>query len=340
MANMKIYAIEIKNAWLLSTKPDADSYSTEPLVNFYLDGKHPKQSWDKRWVIVDTLPNKIEKRLPPKRVNYRYELRNPEMVSDKIPLVLERETVADKDGYEWWWKSEYKHLESLYKLESDELPEEFELVDFSVETIIQAPDVTVPEKTKYFIPGKYSSPNRIEGREIFGSTLPKTLLAELLVPPVLQHTVPCKMSSKTVFNVIRGHVQRNFDPTTMEITSNYNFHFVVVKLVAIEPIVNKREILTSRGRSYKQKRYRSRTVKNRSIEILNIVPMRRGNSYSGSWVPDPIEAESEADLKDKVDALLDKIMYLLGTSLKDCPKCGGMGIVEYDSHVITKDKLV
>jgi hypothetical protein len=103
---LKIVGIESNNAFYFQTE---GNYGTE---YYFYNGQRPKRSFHPKWFKLDKKPTRVEKETPLTRVNYRYELIDNSMASDKIKSVLQRSDVEYDDGD--YWKDEYAHLQRLY----------------------------------------------------------------------------------------------------------------------------------------------------------------------------------------------------------------------------------
>ena len=131
---MKITAIKLKRGYYLSANP-ISSYGDSKLSEYLFNGKKPNLTFDPKWVFVKATPEPMlmEKEVFQPAINYRYELIDKSMITDKIKEIYPRDAVSEcnENGYDWQWKEEYSHLRSLYELKSDEQPKikELEVAD-------------------------------------------------------------------------------------------------------------------------------------------------------------------------------------------------------------------
>ena len=119
-----------------------DSYNKySNLNNYKINGETPKPTFDNYWNIINEEPKIIEQPQSPIKENYRFILKDKSMACDKIPLQLQRDEVCYYEDYDWRWKQEYIHLNSLYSLEYDEIEQLNKIVEFTYEQIIEVDEL-------------------------------------------------------------------------------------------------------------------------------------------------------------------------------------------------------
>jgi hypothetical protein len=128
-----------------------------------------------------------------------------------------------------------------------------------------------------------------------------------------------------MYDMTRQYILDHIDNSVAKITSNYDFCFTVKKLVPlIEP-----ETITYQNIFASTKRERNKihtTIK--KFNEMEIFEMTHEQSrYQGYTVIPEMHANSEAELKEKVDAWLEGLMAVINEPLCQCPHCQGTGYV-------------
>lgn len=299
-----------------------DSYS-RITSGYKFDGVDGEGTNFNVWLRLDKEPTMITKNGTTKCINYRYTLIDKSLASDKIPLTLIRDDVIEYDeDNDVIWKSEWKHLQSLYELEydtitTDDIPVEFEMVD-----IIIFDNSGYPPSIKYSVNGEYNKPNawKITNRDV-----KHQLLDELIFPSPSIHTRPCTVSSEDAYRIIRQYVKNNIDPKWAEITSDYSFCFTVKKKIEFtKPYSIEREIKKSNGKSYRKPKFQTLFSNYRSEVVFEMTSAE--DKYKGYTIIPEFVGEDEEDLKQTIDAYLEHLMSVINEPLIDCPCCGGTGV--------------
>ena len=311
---MRLIAIEVGDRYYITVAP-GDRWGRPDLNKYLFDGKKARPSFHRDWYIIDGIPTTVEGLI--RQTSKRYELVDPSLASDMIPNTLDPGDVEGEDGE---WLSEYVHLASLYEPVYEELPPLVEPVDFTFEVILEVEQLE-PHSMSYQAAGRYGA------FEITERDVTYQLLDKIMFPSIVLPMRPCKLTSRQAYQIVRQFVKQNIDYSVAEITSDYDFCFEVAKLVVLhDPYTVKHEVLTARGKSYKNPRYREVYVKERKITVFRM-----------TWSPEnyrdypPIQefvGENLEDLKRQIDEYCNELIDLINTPLVDCPTCGGMGVVE------------
>lgn len=323
---MKIYGIQTKDGVLLSEKIET-SYSRSDLDNYFFNGEKPTKTFHKDWVRISSAPIKLEKTVSQKDINHRYELIDKELESEKFPLVFQREEVTcyNSDEYEYYWKEEYKHLRSLYKLFSDKQSDKLVEMEFEYEQIAEVDEIKNPEGFQYTVLSD-SSWNHMGTVELDESKVQHQLVDKIMFPNILLNNKPSKLSSIQMFEVVRQYVKQNIDLKVAKVTSDYNFCFTVKKVISIsDPYEQKNEIMKQNGRPYKSPKYNRKYIKNREVEIFEMTHSEK--NYEGyTPIPEMI-GENIEDLKEKVDKYCKELIDAINKPLIDCSHCDGRGVL-------------
>lgn len=285
-----------------------------------INGEHPKSTFNSRWGLISREPETVEKIVPQPRINHRFELIKdaPWVSGSDLPKSMPKhEVMEEADGY-CEWKDEFKHLQSLYHEVSDPQPDKIEPVAFTYQTILEVDFISHTQGFQYPVGGKFS---------VSAKNIDQRMIDHIVFPDIVHPNLPCNLSSKDSYMIIREHVKRNIDSRYAEISSDYDFCFSVQKAIPLHtPLLKRQEIKTAAGRSYMKPRYKEWTVKNRTIkEVFEMT--HAGDKYQGYTVIPGFRGDNHQDLKDRIDKYLDDLMARINEPLVDCPHCGGMGVV-------------
>lgn len=321
----QILAIKTDDGYYITGERYYTRNNATAMRSLFFDGQKPELTFDQHWVKIKKEPKMVEHELPSKNVNHRFELKDSTMESDKFPLVFQRDDVTDYDDYDYTWKDEYSNLESLYKLVSDELPIRKELIDFNFEIIMEVEGIKEYKDFSYDV---QKTDWEHEGlRTLTPQDLSHQHIDKMLFPEILLPTKPCMFTSEQAYKIVRQHVKQHINLEIAHITSDYNFCFTVKKLIALDnPLEVKNEILNARGRSYKNRRYRSRYVTTREVEVFEMT--YSPNNYNGYTPIREFRGKDQDDLENNINTYLSELIEIINTPLVDCPHCKGMGIVE------------
>ena len=110
------------------------------------------------------------------------------------------------------------------------------------------------------------------------------------------------------------------------VTSNYAFCFEVKKLIPmIEPETIKYQNIFART---KRERNKIHTTVKRYEEKSIFEMTHEQEKYKGYTVIPEMCADSEAELKEKVDTWLESLIEIINKPLCQCPHCQGAGYVD------------
>lgn len=313
---MKLIAVETKDKMYLQ---DVNSEYSNNLMGYIINGEPAKLSFNKDWVVIDKTDSKmvIEKKICDTRENYRFELIDKNFVSDKVKFSIPRDEACYYDKYEgeWYWKHEYMMYESLYELVYDTVSHDNEIVEYEMEVVLQVDDINEP-KYNYNIKS-----NDIEHQ----------VVDTIIFPSIVIHDKPCKITSKKLYKIVRNYIKENINHDVAKVTSDYDFCFEVKKIIPLsEPYNVKDEILTSRGKSYAKRRFKTTYV---DSKFFSVFEMTYSPENYRSYTPiSEITANNEDELIKKVTNLCDDLIEMINEPVKECPCCKGRGvIIESDS---------
>lgn len=326
--NLHIYGIKTNDGVFLSEKP-LEGYSSygSSLKGYIINGEKPSETFNERWVKVKDEPTQIQVKQSRPDINHRYELIDKSLESEKFPLVFKREDAAyyDEEDYFWAWKSDFKHLQSLYELKSDKQEDELVDVDFKYESVAEVDEIKSPEGFSFKVLAD-SNWDHKGTRELKENSVTHQLIDKIMFPDILLNNKPCKFTSEQMYNIVRQYIKQHIDYDVAEITSDYRFCFTVVKKIDLNnPYTIKNEITKSNGRPYRKPRYNSKYVDNRKVEVFEMT--YSPENYKG-YTPIPeMVGENIEDLKEKVDKYCEDLIKVINKPLKNCPTCEGKGVL-------------
>ena len=287
----------------------------------YYDGKKLQETFNKDWMKFEgcTLPTNVQKELPQKKINHRYELKDPTMENEKIPLILDYETVTyyDDDECDRCWKIEYAHLASLYVLRYDYTDAGFEDVEFEIDL-----------KEEIELQGGFSfkaiinrSKQDVTERDCLYGIIDKCEIFEPLL-----FSKPCRLSSEKSFQIIRAYVKENIDSQYAVVTSDYDFCLTVKKKIAMTEI--EEFMYDANIFSKKRKKMVKGYKKDYTVTIFECAPNREREGVYRDY-PECVSFEGKNwdDLKTNIRKYLKNLMKVINAPIKECPHCKGAGVV-------------
>ena len=272
----------------------------------------------------------FKKRNPPKKEQIGWKLINPEIASENIPLVLTMQqlsTIWNTDEVEF--VGFYASLASLYQEDYTDLPSE--IVPVEVELVklrdLHIENYEAPSEMKIQVQyGNYGGKLQVQDLSkvaVFAD------IERMLTPDFLLHTRPCSLTSEQVYKIVRAHILNNIDGKAARVTSNYDFCFVVEKVIETKPYTVKTEKLTSGMRSYKPPRFTTatKTTKQQKIFEMTWKGARNGGGYTGYTCIEPWEANSLQELYEYMQQYLKDLVLEINKPVVECQHCNGLGCI-------------
>jgi hypothetical protein len=267
------------------------------LSKYLFDGNPCTPTHDKYWFLIDSMPEKIEKWIPGRNINIRYELKDEFPETATTPRIINTSYIDEDNNY--------YNVSALYERKYESLPEEYVEVDFEI-NILDADDDYRPVTIQY--------------------PIENTILDRITTHPALLHNKPCKLSREETYKIIRAYVKQNIDKNWAKITSDYDFCFTVKKIIALdEPegyTVDVANINNFGGRKRKpriQERYR----KDRELTIFEMAP----KSYQSYPVVEPFSGVTYEDMVKNINTYLEDLIENINAPLVDCKHCHGLGVL-------------
>lgn len=260
-------------------------------------------------------------------VNFRWEVDNK--VCDGLADVISQEQSLEwrcEDDYEWYMGGDLHKLTGLYKRvfdKGDEFDvellegEDYELV-FAGD--IKSEDVSDPVKAKYSVTWGYGG-KKANLVDLLSITKYKDIDL-FMTPEILLAKRPCSISVDDTYRLIRSYVNQNINGHYAKVTSDYEFCFTVKRLVHHKPILDKRELKTTRGKSYRPPRFKTTTRDSDMIEIFEMCPSK---PYSNYTKIEAFKGNDIEDLKSNIDLYLEELIGTINMSVVECEHCSGAG---------------
>ena len=188
-------------------------YHRSKIEGLFFDGKRPEESYLKSWYKIKSYPEKVQEKEPDKRIDEIWILRNPDMQSKALPLRRDYETLDYEDS-----------VSDLYKLSYKTVPGELVDIPHRIEVVLEVENFKLPPLIDY----TYNEDRR-GVYKITNANIEHQWLDKLIIPEVVLHEYPCKLSSSDMYRIVRYYIKNNIDMRYARITSDYDFCFTVKK---------------------------------------------------------------------------------------------------------------
>ena len=259
------------------------SYHRSRIEHLYFDGVKPKQAYIKNWFVIDKYPEVIQEKQADQKRGVKWVLIDPDMESKALPLEHLYEDLDYEDS-----------VADLYRLEYEVIPGELVDVPCKINVITEVENFRLPPKINY---ASAKSRYRVKVN-VDNTDIEHQLLDKLIIPEILMHEYPCKLSSVEMYGIVKQYIKDNIDNRYAKITSDYDFCFSVKKIV---PVVGPKKINHSelaKGKfvtGNEIKEYREFVI----FEMTN-----ESEKYKGYTPIKGISASNEFKLKEKLDNYL------------------------------------
>jgi len=294
------YQIKRKNNW---SSPSYDRY--------LFNGQYAIPTFDPSWFVVDGNLEKAEEIIFPTRINHRYELKNPSLVSDKIPLIISKDfSYHDDDEDVEEFLEPYSGLRGMYEKKYDMSEQSSKNIELDLDIIMELEDIENPKNSLRI---KFS----------------KQDIDRIIFPSLVLHERPASISSLELYKIIRNHVKSNINLENASITSDYDFCFTVKKKIKLITPYQTQINTNIFGRKAK---YKSVDVKFREVEIFEMT--HETEKYRSYSVLPSLEAKNDEQLEKKIDTILTDLMSAINDPIDECPNCLGKGFLEIKKFTI------
>jgi hypothetical protein len=305
---------------------DCGNYSRTITNSVLINNKKPVETYLDHWYYVEGGLESIKRPLPNKKVNGRYVLKNPMLANDKIPGLI---VPISRDGEEITWY-EYGDISSLYDIVWDSEPQPPLELTFETNLILKVERLDNPQ-FYYNIPKEYGDKPQ---KPITNKKFHHNILDRITIPGIALVSRPCSILPGDFYKIIREYVNTHINPKVARVSSDFDFHFKVEKLIPLATQAEYKvdinepglfDVLFSKKRPKRKKpKYETRYRTHRSVEVYNIAPKE---AKYGATVIKGLEASSHAELDSKINEYLENLIEYINEPITDCPHCKGMGVV-------------
>lgn len=325
---LPIVAIQTENGFFIAHETmvtEPSHYQQRGLSTYYFDGVKGQNTFLPNWYKIEKVPERVYQMVGQPNINYRYELIDKSLESEKFRAVLIRDEIASLKDYDWTWKEEYRPLRSLYEEKFDTQPPK------EVDEIFEFKIILVVDNIKEYADFDYVANNchwhDDPKLHVTSKSISHQIIDKIVFPPPVLPSLPCKLSSFDSYGIIREFVKNNINPRVAEITSDYKFCFTVKKKIPLaKPYKSTWENKKNNGKSYKPPKYNQKMVQDKSIQVFEMT--NAVDKYQGYTVIEGFEGDNQEDLKNNIDTFLEELITKINEPLKECECCNGIGVVE------------
>ncbi|WP_437132729.1 hypothetical protein [Bacillus atrophaeus] len=291
---MKLIGIKTNNCFLVSDNIQGETYFHSQLKGLLFDGKPATATYKSDWFKLEKEPSVIEKQMPAKKINHRYELKEGFQESELTPKVIYASYIGEDN--------EYYEVKGLYELKFEEVPQQNQKIEFEM-NIIEEVNGELKMQSQNF-------------------NLKYNLLDRIQTHPMLLETKPCYLSRAESYKIIRNHIKANINPKFARITSDYDFCFTVVKVLEL---YKPHEYVVDLNAMYKRRKPKleKRFQTKREVEIYKVAP----EAYQSYPIVEPFSGKDVEDLKSNIKNFLDDLMDKINEPLVECKCCEGRGVI-------------
>lgn len=295
-------------------------YHHTQINTLLFNGKRATETYCKNWYYINEYPSLIQREESGKIINRRYEIKNASLISDSLPAVIPYEEIEDYDS---------DVVDNLYSYMHDQEPSYLKEIVYDIQVICDIENYNFPPKIKYT--GIHMKNFADHQYIITNANVQHQILDKIIFPEVMLSNRPCKFSSEQMYDITRQYIIEHIDGSVAKIISNYDFCFEVVKIIPlIEP-----KIITYSDIFAKSKREKNKvhtTIKKYNEQkIFSMTSMRE--TYRNYPIIPEMCANSETELKEKVDMWLENLIKLINEPLCQCPQCKGLGYISNVSEI-------
>lgn len=329
---LKIYIIKTDKCWFVKGNSKYP-WDIDQIKYYYFNNKQPKETFSKGWYQIDIPKNNeliIEETIDGEKYNERYEIKDKEYISNKLPEIIkieDREKYYDED-YE-----DYKILNEFYNYKYDEKEPYKKILEYDMEILFEINNFKFPEKFEYGFEGIRRWNFNEEPYIINRDSIEHQELDKIIFPDLLLINRPCSLSSKQMYDITRKYIKDNIDNSIAKITDDYDFCFKVKKIVKLL-VPEKITYQNLFGRTKKEReKIICSTKEYKEVEIFEMT--YEPENYKGYTAIKPMYANSEYELKQKIDTWLKELINQINKPLVQCPHCNGTG---YEGTITKIDK--
>lgn|SRR5574343_210496 len=279
---------------------------------------------------LDSEVTSVQKHIAPARKLLHYTLKDKELESSKLPLIVkqywdedaEETKLQGVEGYEALYEPVYEVTEGYL----EDVP--FVIIQMG-EYLIDDPTNIKDRKIKLAGVSNMWHGKTIE--EELSKVVVYDDIVKLLTPEFALTQAPCKLTSHQMYRIVRQYLLENLDMKENIITSNYDFCFTVKKRVHTKPFITTESYLTGRNK-WKSKQV-TKTEKQVEVFEMTYSGYKGTGGYEGYTCIPELKGDSLQDLSDKLDEYLYDLVHVLNQPVKECECCGGTGHIIISTNV-------
>ena len=301
------------------------NYHRSKLKDLFFDGEKPEATFISNWLKIKQYPSTIQQLQSVPAINCRYELKDTELASEKLPNIIFYE---NRNNYD-------ENIFSLYTYKDDKQEPILVDVEYNIKIAMEVENFELPPVINYKAIRRVSFSD--QEFNITNKSIEHQLFDKLIFPEVMLHTRPCSISSQNLFALVRQYVKDNIDTKVAKVTSDYDFCFTVKKIIPLlEPeTITYQNIFAKTKKERAKIKYSTKTFK--EVEIFEMTHAQE--KYRGYTVIDPIFADNEQELKNKIDEYLLNLITIINQPLHLCPNCKGTGYID-EIEKIKQENLI
>lgn len=305
---LKLLAIILPDKVFISHESD-NSYNRIFLHTKYLfDGEKPLPTNKEYWYELPSLPKKVQSIQCASKKTVGFKLKDGFVSTDKLPEMVSADffhAEYDEDEDEYIGKN--ADIFNLYDPILEEIPESYIDEEFEITKLANK------NSDWKFVP----APKNVQ----------HYLLDEILTHKDLRQDTRCFLPSEESYRRIREFVKLNINPKAARVSSDYDFHFEVSKVIQL----HQKEKYKKNVKPFsKRPKYVDDYRTHREISVYDIIPREeQRKSYSEhSHVAPKFEGANYEELEQNVQDYLEELIAKINKPLKDCACCGGSGVEE------------
>lgn len=275
--------------------------------------------------------NKVERKKAASHVHIGYKIKDgvPEHIKAGLKpfYTVEESGLVIDDVGDRQFSPEFSMICGMYDAEYTVTPETWEELDVEFvllgEYVVE--DWQQPEKmaVKLYKENGWGCNGALADEVDLSTIVCYDDIEKILTPEFLMHKRPCVLKAAQVYKIIRAHIKENINPSSAEITSDYDFCFTVKRKIHHKPVTKSQEIKKNNGRSYATPKFKSTTVTYKTEELFEMAP----KPYQNYTVVQDWKADSLEDMKEQIRLYLDMLMDEINKDVELCPCCNGVGSV-------------
>ena len=285
------------------------------ITNLFFDGEKAVNTWSERWYRISQYPTKIERLENAERTNIRYEIKDVENVTKKLPKTIKYDEAGNYDEY---------LISNLYSYTYDQEPDYMVDADVEVQTVCEIDSFVDFCDFNFTAIGSFNYDTK--QYQIKNADIQHQMIDKIILPEVLLSNKPCRLSSKQMYDITRQYIRENIDVKYARITSDYDFCFTVKKRVPkLEPETISYQNIFGRTKKERNKIY-YKTVESKEIEIFQMT--HNQSNYNGYTSIGEMFGNTELELKEKINQWLSELIATINKPLTQCNHCKGTGYLD------------